>query len=85
MEKRVKLDEWKKCLYEWIPYIRVLDQNNLSFEKILLVWSIKNIQPKPTACKDPPLDRRVFRFYTRPFPESFFFALYTLFPMQKGG
>jgi hypothetical protein len=33
VEKRVKLDERKKCLYEWIPYIRILDQNNLPSKK----------------------------------------------------
>jgi hypothetical protein len=41
VEKRVKLDERKKCLYEWIAYIRILDQNNHPSKKILLVWSKK--------------------------------------------
>jgi hypothetical protein len=37
VEKRGKLDEWKKVLCSCNPYIRILKQKQPSFEKILPV------------------------------------------------
>ena len=84
VEKRVKLDERKKCLYEWIPYIRILDQNNLPSKKYYWFGRLK--YSAETNCMQRSAPRQAgFSFLYLPISPVFFLHLVHSFsPAKKG-